>query len=397
MKVQFPKRGFERHEYASRVKKAQKVLLDRKLQAILISSEADIRYFTGFMTQFWQSPTRPWFVIILPDGPPVAVIPSIGVHLMESCYVSRIHSWSSPDKEDDGISLLLKVLKQNLDSEQAKIGLLMGRETSFRAPLKDILSIIAPETNLQVFDVTTEIQHIRMIKSKSEIDKLKFVCGLVSDVFDELPNWILTGMPLSELFRTFKINALKFGVDDVSYLVGAAGQGGYFDIIAPPNDRKLENGDVFMLDTGCVWDGYFSDFDRNFALNHASDQAIEAHQKLIDATNAAINSIKPGVTSSKDIFLTMSEVLYPNRDNSGNKSNEVGRLGHGLGTQLTEPPSHTEWDETIILPGMVLTIEPSIIYGKQNFLMVAEENIIVKEREIEYLSRPRSRELKIIV
>ena len=46
MKIQFPKRGFERHEYASRVKKAQKILLDRKLDAILISSEADIRYWT---------------------------------------------------------------------------------------------------------------------------------------------------------------------------------------------------------------------------------------------------------------------------------------------------------------------------------------------------------------
>ena len=113
MQVQFPKRGFEQHEYVSRVKKAQKVLLDRKLQAILISSEADIRYFTGFMTQFWQSPTRPWFTLILPEGAPIAVIPSIGVPLMESCYVSRIHSWSSPQREDDGISLLLKVLQQS--------------------------------------------------------------------------------------------------------------------------------------------------------------------------------------------------------------------------------------------------------------------------------------------
>ena len=83
------------------------------------------------------------------------------------------------------------------------------------------------------------------------------------DVFDDLPNWHLDGTPLSELFRTFKINALTVGVDDVSYLVGAAGNGGYFDIIAPPTDRNLKAGDIFMLDTGCIWDGYFSDFDRN--------------------------------------------------------------------------------------------------------------------------------------
>ncbi len=396
MKGQFPKRGFDRHEYASRVKKAQKVLLDRKLQAILLSSEADIRYFTGFMTQFWQSPTRPWFTIILPEGPPIAIIPSIGIPLMETCYVSRIHSWSSPNKDDDGIGLLLKVLREAVGSKRANIGLLMGQETSFRAPLRDIIKIIAPETQLQIFDITHEIQHIRMIKSKSEIEKLKVVCSLVSEVFDDLPNWILDKTPLSELFRTFKINALNLGVDDVSYLVGASGKGGYFDIIAPPTANKVEKGHIFMLDTGCVWDGYFSDFDRNFALGYASDEAIEAHERLIDATNAAVNSIRPGVTRSKDLFLTMSEILYPDEDPLKLKVNEVGRMGHGLGIQLTEPPSHTSWDETVILPGMVLTVEPSIIYGDERYLMVAEENIFVTEKGFEYLSKPRSRKLKII-
>ena len=43
------------------------------------------------------------------------------------------------------------------------------------------------------------------------------------------------------------------------------------------------------------------------------DESIEAHERLIDATNAAVHSIRPGVTRSKDLFSTMSEVLYPNK------------------------------------------------------------------------------------
>ena len=396
MQIQFPKRGFKRSEYVNRVKKVQKILLEKRLEALLISTEADIRYFTGFMTQFWQSPTRPWFIIILPEGSPIAVIPSIGVPLMETCYVGKIYSWSSPQKDDDGIGLLLKVLQELLHGKRANIGLLMGRETSFRAPLKDILNLIAPENKLKIFDITHEIQRVRMIKSKSEFEKLKFVCSLVSEVFEDLPNWRLDGTPLLELFRTFKINALNAGVDDISYLVGASGKGGYFDIIAPPTASKLKKGDIFMLDTGCVWDGYFSDFDRNFALGYASDEAIEAHEKLIDATDAAVQSIRPGVTRSKDLFHTMNQVLYPSRNPSDLKLDDVGRLGHGLGIQLTEPPSHTSWDKTIIMPGMALTIEPSIVYGKQNHLMVTEENIFVTEKGFKYLSKPRRRKLKIV-
>ena len=237
MQTQFPKRGFERNEFVSRVEKAQKIISKCQLDAILISTEADIRYFTGFMTQFWQSPTRPWFVIILPEVAPIAVIPSIGIRLMQDCYISEIYSWSSPDEFDDGIGLLLRVIDENLSPGLKRVGLLMGKETSFRAPLADILKLTAPDTKIQISDVTSEIQQIRMKKSEPEIEKLKFVCGIVSQVFEDLPNWLLEKLPLSELFRTFKIKALELGVDDVSYLVGSAGQGGYFDIIAPPTSR----------------------------------------------------------------------------------------------------------------------------------------------------------------
>ena len=148
------KRGFKFIEYENRLEKVQSIMYRNKIDMLLITSEYFMRYFIGFSSQFWQSPTRPWFIIILPEGSPIAVIPSIGVPLMESCYVGKIHSWASPDKDDDGISLLLKVLQESSGGKGANIGLLMGRETSFRAPLQDILNLIAPETKLKISDIT---------------------------------------------------------------------------------------------------------------------------------------------------------------------------------------------------------------------------------------------------
>ncbi|MGB1900947.1 MAG: aminopeptidase P family N-terminal domain-containing protein, partial [Candidatus Puniceispirillaceae bacterium] len=77
-----PHRGFEVAEFTNRCAKAQLAMATDDIGALLLTSEADIRYFTGFMTQFWQSPTRPWFVLIPASGKPVAIIPSIGVPLM---------------------------------------------------------------------------------------------------------------------------------------------------------------------------------------------------------------------------------------------------------------------------------------------------------------------------
>ncbi len=248
-------------------------------------------------------------------------------------------------------------------------------------------------TDIEFTDITAEIQHIRMVKSPAEITKTRHVCQLVSNVFASVPDWVHAGLPLSGLFRQFKSRALEAGVDDVSYLVGSAGPGGYFDIIAPPSDRPLAIGDVFMLDTGSVWDGYFSDFDRNFAMGHASDAAQAAHQTLYDATEAALAIARPGITA-RDLYHAMDAVLRPDGDSDGG-GDDVGRYGHGMGIQLTEPPSHTAWDDTEISANMTLTLEPSIIY-EGGFLMVAEENILITETGVELMTDRAPRDLPII-
>ena len=82
--------------------------------------------------------------------------------------------------------------------------------------------------------------------------------------------------------------------------------------------------------------------------------------------------------------------------NENQNNLDIGRYGHGLGIQLTEPPSNIFWDDTILEENMVLTLEPSIIYGKENFLMVAEENIVITKNGYDFLSVPISSKLKII-
>ena len=118
-----------------------------------------------------------------------------------------------------------------------------------------------------------------------------------------------------------------------------------------------------------------------------------AHQRLFDATDAALDVLKPGITAA-DLYTAMDHVLRPDQSKRVG-GDGVGRYGHGLGIQLTEPPSHTEWDKTTIEVGMALTIEPSISYGN-GLTMVAEENLLVLDDGIELLSSRAPRTLPII-
>ena len=367
-------------------------MITNDVAALLLTTEADVQYFTGFMTQFWQSPTRPWFVLLPAIGKPIAIIPSIGAPLMRDCYIGNLQTWTSPAATDDGISLLASLILDQV-GQSGRLGMMMGSETTIRMPFADIQALQTLMDGITLCDMTADVQKIRMIKSPAEQIKLKHICSIVSSVFADLPQWVVAGMPLNELFQNFKIKALEAGVDDVSYLVGSAGPDGYTDIIAPPTSRPIASGDVFMLDTGCIWDGYFSDFDRNFAMHYASDTAKEAHHRLFDATDAALNILKPGITAA-DLFFAMDQVLRPKGSIQIN-GGEVGRYGHGLGTQLTEPPSHTNWDQTVLEAGMALTLEPSINYG-DGLMMVAEENLLILDNGAMLLSTRAQRDLPII-
>ena len=90
-----PARGFPVSEFEQRTHRAQQMMRDLEVDAMLLTTEPYVRYFTGFFTQFWLSPTRPWFLVVPLEGKPIAVIPTIGVVGMLDTWIDDVRSWSS--------------------------------------------------------------------------------------------------------------------------------------------------------------------------------------------------------------------------------------------------------------------------------------------------------------
>ncbi|UWQ82956.1 M24 family metallopeptidase [Leisingera caerulea] len=384
-----PARDFPEAEFAARTEKAQALMAAQGLEGLLLLTEPEVRYFSGFHTLFWQSPTRPWFLFVPPAGKPVAIIPEIGADLMRRTWVEDIRTWSAPAPEDDGISLLTELLSP-IAARGGSIGIMKGHETSLRMPLGDYERLMTGLPGLQVADATPLVRSLRMVKSAAEIEKVSHICAIGSRTFARVPEIAHEGQPFEDLFRAFRREALAQGADDVPYLVGGSDQGGYSDVISPPTGRPLQAGDIVMLDTGATWDGYFCDFDRNFAIGRADDLSRRAYDVLWRATEAGIAAAKPGATC-RELFQAMQSVIAEMDDQGG----DVGRLGHGLGMQLTEWPSHAAFDGTVIEENMVLTLEPSLSYGDGR-IMVHEENIVVRADGAELLTTRAAPELPVI-
>lgn len=382
-------RGFPEAEFAARTQRAQSAMARQDLAGLLLTTEADVRYFTGFQTLFWQSPARPWFLFVPAAGKPIAIIPEIGAALMHTTWLDDVRAWPAPNPADDGIGLLTDLLAP-LAREGARIGTPMGPESHLRMPLADYDRLRAALPGLSVVDGGPIVRDLRLVKSPAEIDKISHICAIGSATFDDVPTFAQPGTEAIEVFRAFRRAALARGADDVPYLVGGAGPGGYRDVISPPTRRALAEGDVLMLDTGSVWDGYYCDFDRNFAIGRANDGARRAYDVLWRATEAGLEAARPGA-QCRDLFQAMQSVIAEIATESG----DVGRLGHGLGMQLTEWPSHAAWDDTVLQDGMVITLEPSVSYG-EGLMMVHEENIVIESAGPRLLTRRAAPDLPVI-
>lgn len=381
--------AFDHQEFEGRLLRTQKAMQAHRLDALLLTSPANFRYFTGFDSQFWESPTRPWFVIVPARGRCIAVIPEIGEPVLTGGWITDVRTWPAPRPADEGVSLLVSALEP-LASQFRRIGMEMGRESSIRMPLVDFFALRDQLRNIDLVDGSPCIWEVRNIKSDAEIAHLRRSCQLVSEAFDALPGQARVGQTEREICTNLTIDILRRGAHSVPFLACGSGQGGYTQMIASPCDRELIDGDILVIDVGATCHGYFSDFDRNYGFGKVADAALRAHEAVWQATEAGIKAAVPGARS-RDLYKAMMKVLEP----AGMRRNNVGRMGHGLGLQLTEPPSNKADDTTVLQPGMVITIEPGMEYADGK-VMVHEENIVITESGPQLLTRRAPREMPIL-
>jgi len=387
--IKKPQHGFNISEFHMRLNQTHQMMSEKKLDALLITSPHNFRYFTGFDSYFWESPTRPWFLIIPANKEPIAAIPSIGNSALKKTWVKNIHSWPSPNPKDEGISLLTSLIK-NLNNKFGNIGVEIGNESNLRMPIRDYMSLQKQLNEFSFVDGSNVLWNLRMIKSENEISKLKFICKTASEAYENLPNKININETERSICNKLKIDLINRGADHVLYMSCASGKEGLDQIIYDPTDKILDEGKILFIDTGATFDGYFCDFDRNYAFGSVSDEIKIAYEASWDALTKGIEQAKPGNTCN-DIYEAMNKVLL----NAGSAGNGVGRMGHGFGLQLTEPPSIMQNDNTILEAGMTLAIEPVYEFKSGNML-VQEEDIVITKFGNEIITKRSSKQIPII-
>jgi Xaa-Pro aminopeptidase len=147
-----------------------------------------------------------------------------------------------------------------------------------------------------------------------------------------------------------------------------------------PTEKMLKKGDFIWVDMGAVYRGYWSDFCRAVSLGQPSDEALGMWQAIQDVTMASVEAIKPGVTVQQIVRTCAAAAERKGLD----LNFAAGRIGHGIGLMLTEPPSLTQEETRVLEPGMTVTLEPGIVGPGGVFIV--EQNVAVTEDGFDLLS-----------
>ena len=347
------------------------------VDAFLIVSEKNMRYFAGFSPLAIER----FAGIVIPTetAVPTVIVPKLEeTKAREKSALREIISYS--DSESPAL-LLGKVIKK-LKLEKATFGV----EGSL--PFRFYRMLNAASSAIKAVDASALLSELRCVKSDEELRMIEKAAMIVGEGIKAGIELIKPG--ITELAVSCQIErAIKEGgcesIPSCLVLSGA-------NSALPHGEtsrRKIVEKDIVLMDVGAVYQGYFGDLTRTVFVGEATKKEMEIYDVVAEAQEAGVRSVKPGIQAEK-VDTAARDVI----ENAGFGEHFTHRTGHGLGLELHEEPYITHGNKMVLKPGMAFTIEPGI-YFFGRFGIRIEDNIAVSKTNKRMLSQP-SKELIVV-
>jgi Xaa-Pro dipeptidase len=365
------------NELAGRNLRIRKLLDENNLDALVVTNRETFEYFTGFRSLFWVSAARPFFAIIsTAQTSPTVICASIERRNADynpgNCTFLFYNGFV-----DDALANLSTTLKEAL-SARPRLAIDYGEELFGRGSLKltEILQNIGHPNAL--IEAGHLIWQLRCIKSEFEIERKREACRIATSAFfQELPTLHLGGTE-QQFAQALSSSMLRLGAESIEWLPVRFGTAN-FPGTRRPTTRVLSANDFVWTDMGCSYEGYLSDLSRVAKAGAPTPEQHTEYARIRALTISFAQSVRAGMTC-EDVAREFEHLSSGSRTAKG----PAGRLGHGSGLSLTEPPSIMMGSDTVIQEGMVLHVEPrSEVAGG---VFQVEEVFVVRENGIEFLS-----------
>lgn len=315
--------------------KIKKLLAQFGIQAFLLSDERDMRYFSGFAAKDGMLLCQEDGMTLITDGRYQTVAKALsGVEL----YIIK------PGESYLDAAIIL------LNSSGAKKTGFQDRSLTAAEYLQ-----LAKNCKATLVPLSDALVRMRGVKDGEEIQKIRNAQKITEAAFQDLLPRIKAGMTEKQVAFTLYCLLMEHGADGLAFeTIAASGANGALPH-AVPTDKPLGVCELLTLDFGAVLQGYHSDMTRTVAIGQPDGKLIEIYDTVLQAQCTAASALKSGMTGREADGIARGIIAK-----AGYGEYFVHSLGHGVGLEIHELPTLSLRSETVLEPGMVVTVEPGI-------------------------------------
>ena len=335
-------------------------LAEKKVDALLVASAANVRYLSGFDGSnglILLTPSETHFF----TDPRYATAAAQGVS-------GTIHVAKGP--LDKAASLLIKRKKLK------KIGF-ESAHTNFQAyrRLKEGLPLVS-----SLVPIVGLIEEHRMVKSTTEIAQIRASVQVNSEAYERVIRRVRPGVREADIAAELEYQMKVLGAEKAAFdtIVAAAGRSALPH--AHPTSYRLAGNELLLIDMGASLGGYSSDMTRVVHLGPPPKRIKKMYAAVLEAELAGIDAVRPGVTAGSVDRAARGVLKKYGMDKAF-----VHSTGHGLGLEIHEPPRLGKNDKTILAEGMTITIEPGVYLEGQGGIRI-EDTVLVTSTGCEILT-----------
>ena len=334
-------------EREGRIEQARRLMAASGADALLIGAGASLRYFAGVP---WGASERLVAMLLPRAGAPVMICPHFELGTLEADLVvpADIRLW----QEDESPSALVADALRELGAATLAV------DPAMAFLLVDRIRKAAP--GVALVDGSAIVDGCRMVKSPAELALMRQAKAMTLEVQRRAALILREGITATEVRRFIDEAHRALGASGSSFCIVQFGRSTAFPH-GLPGESVLHEGDMVLIDTGCLVEGYHSDITRSYVFGAADDEQRGIWSLEQEAQQAAFDAARPGVPC-EDVDAAARRVLERAGLGPGYRLPGLPhRTGHGIGLSIHEPAYLVKGDRTPLAPGMCFSNEPMIV------------------------------------
>lgn len=370
--------NFSHEEYRQRCRAAQAAMRENRLDALLLTAEANLNYFTGHRHFApWTTFTRPEIFLLPASGEPILIVHAfLEADARRDSWVTDVRSYMPLTGTPVG---LIQEIITGRGLRAGRWGAELGSEQRLGLSYQDFVALRQALPQATFTDASELLWRLRVIKSPAEIEAMKQSGRIAAAAFDHAFASARAGISEKD-FAGLLAEAIVRAGAEVGFIICTSGAGNYDRVAGMATDRTLERGDMVWIDLGVVFNGYWTDHCRAAVVGPPSEAQSRNWEQIIQVTRRGVETVRAGVPVRAIVDACNDEAKRLGLAFTF----AAGRMGHGMGLMSTEPPHVAAYDATVLESGMVVTVEPGWVLEHGTY--ISEENVVVTPTGCEQLT-----------